>query len=128
MSLSALLPRAILAGAMLGAAALGAHAQQYPTKLVRMIVPFVPGGNTDILARIVTPKMSEDLGHQIIIENRSGAGSLIGTELAAKSPPDGYTLLFVSAAHVINPAMVKDRKSTRLNSSHIQKSRMPSSA
>jgi tripartite-type tricarboxylate transporter receptor subunit TctC len=84
-----------------------AQAQSYPVKPVRMIVPFAPGGNTDIIARIVAPGMSKDLGQQIIIENRGGAGSMIGTEAAAKSPPDGYTLLMVSAAHVINPAMVK---------------------
>jgi tripartite-type tricarboxylate transporter receptor subunit TctC len=82
-------------------------AQGYPVKPVRVIVPFAPGGNTDIIARIVAPKMGELLGQQIIIDNRGGAGSVIGTELAAKAPPDGYTLLMVSAAHVINPAMVR---------------------
>ncbi len=84
-----------------------ALAQAYPSKTVRMIVPFAPGGNTDIIARIVAPGMSKSLGQQIIIDNRGGAGSVIGTEAVAKSPPDGYTLLMVSAAHVINPAMVK---------------------
>jgi tripartite-type tricarboxylate transporter receptor subunit TctC len=98
--------RVLVAAALAGAAA-GAHAQAYPVKPVRMIVPFAPGGNTDIIARIVAPGMSKDLGQQIVIENRGGAGSMIGTELAAKAPPDGYTLLMVSAAHVINPAMVK---------------------
>ena len=83
------------------------HAQTYPAKAVRMIVPFAPGGNTDIIGRVFAPKMSEFLGQQIIIDNRGGAGSAIGTEIAAKSPPDGYTLLMVSAAHTINPAMVK---------------------
>jgi tripartite-type tricarboxylate transporter receptor subunit TctC len=85
----------------------GAHSQAYPVKPVRMIVPFAPGGNTDIIARIVVPGMSKALGQQIVIENRGGAGSMIGTDAAAKSAPDGYTLLMVSAAHVINPAMVK---------------------
>jgi tripartite-type tricarboxylate transporter receptor subunit TctC len=84
-----------------------AHAQIYPSKPIRMIVPFAPGGNTDIIARIVSPDMSKNLGQQIAIDNRGGAGSIIGTELAAKAPPDGYTLLMVSAAHTINPAMVK---------------------
>jgi len=84
-----------------------AQAQTFPAKPVRMIVPFAPGGNTDIIARIVVPGMSKSLGQQIIIDNRGGAGSMIGTEMAAKSPPDGYTVLMVSAAHVINPAMVK---------------------
>ena len=102
---SALFPLPLLAAALLAAA--GAAAQQYPVKPVRMIVPFVPGGNTDIIARIVSPEMSKALGQQIVIENRGGAGSVIGTEAAAKSPPDGYTLLMVSAAHTINPAMAK---------------------
>jgi tripartite-type tricarboxylate transporter receptor subunit TctC len=98
------LAAAPLAGLFL---AVPAAAQQYPAKTIRMIVPFAPGGNTDIIARIVAPRMSEALGQQIVIDNRGGAGSIIGTEMAAKSPPDGYTLLMVSAAHVINPAMVK---------------------
>lgn len=100
--LSLLLPTALL-----GFAAVNVEAQTYPAKAVRMIVPFAPGGNTDIIARVFAPKMSEFIGQQIIIDNRGGAGSAIGTELAAKSPPDGYTLLMVSAAHTINPAMVK---------------------
>ena len=84
-----------------------AHAQQYPAKTVRMIVPFAPGGNTDIIARTFAPKMSENLGQQIVIDNRGGAGSTIGTEAAARAAPDGYTLLMVSAAHTINPAMIR---------------------
>ena len=84
-----------------------AAAQGYPAKPVRMVVPFVPGGNTDIIARIVAPEMSKALGQQLVIENRGGAGSTIGTEVVAKAPADGYTLLMVSAAHVINPAMIK---------------------
>jgi len=86
---------------------IAAPAQTYPVKAVRVIVPFAPGGNTDIIARIVAPRMSESLGQQIVIDNRGGAGSVIGSELAARAAPDGYTLLMVSAAHVINPAMVK---------------------
>lgn len=96
-----------LAIGLLAIAAANVHAQTYPAKAVRMIVPFVPGGNTDIIARIVAPKMGEFLGQQIVIDNRGGAGAVIGTEIAAKSPPDGYTILMVSAAHVINPAMAK---------------------
>jgi tripartite-type tricarboxylate transporter receptor subunit TctC len=84
-----------------------AFAQQYPTKPVRMIVPFAPGGNTDIIARVFAPKMGEVLGQQVIIDNRGGAGSTIGTEAVARAAPDGYTLLMVSAAHTINPAMIK---------------------
>ena len=84
-----------------------ATAQSYPAKSIRMVVPFAAGGNTDIIARIVTPEMSKQFGQQIVIDNRGGGGSVIGTEIVARSPPDGYTLLMVSAAHVINPAMVK---------------------
>ena len=82
-------------------------AQSYPTKPVRMIVPFAPGGNTDIIARVFAPKMGEILGQQIIIENRGGAGGAIGTEIASRAAPDGYVLLMVSAGHTINPAMTK---------------------
>ncbi len=78
----------------------------YPRKPVRIVVPFAPGGPVDIIARSVTPKMSEVLGQQVIVDNRAGAGSAIGTELVAKSPPDGYTLLMVSGSFVMNPAMV----------------------
>jgi tripartite-type tricarboxylate transporter receptor subunit TctC len=95
------------AAALLCAAALPAAAQNYPVKPVRLMVPFVAGGNTDIIARVVTPEMSKALGQQIVIENRGGAGSTIGTEVVAKAPADGYTLLMVSAAHVINPAMIR---------------------
>ena len=93
--------------ALLAAASAVVCAQSYPVKPVRLLVPFVAGGNTDIIARVVTPEMSKALGQQLIIENRAGAGSVVGTEVVAKSPPDGYTLLMVSAAHVINPAMAK---------------------
>jgi tripartite-type tricarboxylate transporter receptor subunit TctC len=72
-----------------------------------MVVPFAPGGNTDIIARALAPKMTQDLGQQIIIDNRGGAASIVGTEMGAKAPPDGYTLLMVSSAHVINPAVRK---------------------
>ena len=93
--------------ALILAASSPAYTQSYPTKPVRMIVPFAPGGNTDIIARVFAPKMGEVLGQQIIIDNRGGAGSTIGTEAAARAAPDGYTLLTVSAAHTINPSMIK---------------------
>jgi tripartite-type tricarboxylate transporter receptor subunit TctC len=89
------------------AASTSAYAQQYPTKPVRMIVPFAPGGNTDIIARAFTPKWGELLGQQVLVDNRGGAGGTIGTEAAAKAPPDGYTLIMVSAGHTINPAMIR---------------------
>jgi tripartite-type tricarboxylate transporter receptor subunit TctC len=89
------------------AAAQTVGAQSYPTKPIRMIVPFVPGGNTDIIARVYAPKLSEFLGQQIVIENRGGAGGVIGTEVVARAAPDGYLLVMVSAGHTINPAMIK---------------------
>jgi len=79
-------------------------AQQYPTKPLRMIVGFPPGGSNDIVARIVAPKLGELLGQQVVVENRAGANATIGTEFVAKSAPDGYTLLLGSAsALVISP-------------------------
>ncbi len=101
--------RLVLAGsaALLGLTAATVCAQTYPVKPVRLMVPFVAGGNTDIIARVVAPEMSKALGQQLVIENRGGGGSTIGTEVVAKAPPDGYSLLMVSAAHVINPAMIK---------------------
>jgi len=81
-----------------------AWSQAYPAKIVRVIVPFPPGGANDIVARVVFPKLSEQLGQQFIIDNRSGAGGTLGTALAAQSKPDGYTLLIQTAAsHVSNP-------------------------
>jgi tripartite-type tricarboxylate transporter receptor subunit TctC len=83
-----------------------AHAQPaYPQKPIRLVVPFPPGGGTDILARLFGQKMSETLGQPIIIDNRPGAGGTIGTDIAAKAPPDGYTLILVSGSHAINPGL-----------------------
>ena len=70
-----------------------AHAQKFPEKPVRFIVPFPPGGGNDILARALAPKMGEFLGQNVVIDNRAGAGGNIGTDAAAKSPADGYTIL-----------------------------------
>lgn len=88
--------------------ATGALAQTYPSKPIRVIVPFPPGGGTDIVARTVTPKMAEILGQPFIIENRAGAGGNIGTEVVAKSPADGYTLLVASASTAINTTLFKN--------------------
>ena len=89
--------------ASLMAAAGGAFAQAWPTKPIRWIVAFPPGGGADVLSRMLSPKISEALGQQIIIDNRGGAGGNIGAEIAAKSPPDGYTILFAySGTHSVN--------------------------
>src|SRR3954465_2676595 len=83
-----------------------ALAQTFPSKPIRVIVPFPPGGGTDIVARTVTPKMAAILGQPFIIENRAGAGGNIGTEAVAKSPADGYTLLAASASTAINTTLI----------------------
>ena len=82
-----------------------AVAQPYPSRAVRVIVPFAPGGGTDILVRTIAPRLSEALGQQLVIDNRAGGGSTIGSELAAKSPPDGYTLLAVDTSFTTNPSL-----------------------
>jgi tripartite-type tricarboxylate transporter receptor subunit TctC len=83
-----------------------ASAQGYPSKPIRLVSPYAPGGGTDILARLFGQKMSETLGQQIIIDNRGGAGGTIGTDIAAKSPPDGYTILIgTSSTHTIAPSL-----------------------
>jgi tripartite-type tricarboxylate transporter receptor subunit TctC len=82
-------------------------AQDYPTKPIRFIVPYPPGGGTDVIARIVQPKLSEALGQPIVIDNRGGAGGAVGTEIAARSTPDGYTVLFTLSSHTINPLLYK---------------------
>ena len=83
-----------------------ALAQTWPAKPIRVVVPFPPGGGTDLVARTVTPKMAEILGQPFVIENRAGAGGNIGTEAVAKSPADGYTLLVASASTAINTTLV----------------------
>ena len=84
-----------------------ASAQDYPTKPIRLIIPFAPGGSVDIVARLIAAKLSERLGHQVIPENRGGAAGMIAAETAAKAPPDGYTIVLLSMAHTVNPAVYK---------------------
>lgn len=80
----------------------GAAAQSYPTKPVRMIIPFSPGGATDVPGRILAQKLTELLGQQVVVDNRPGAGSIIGTEIVAQAQPDGYTLLMTATPYVIS--------------------------
>ena len=92
----------------LGALSLSAHAQApYPAKPIRLVVPFAPGGPVDTLGRAMSPRMAEALGQQIIVDNRAGAGSIIGTEIVTKAPADGYTLLLTSSSIAINPSIYK---------------------
>ena len=84
-----------------------AAAQNYPTKPIRVIVPYAAGGNTDITARAVGTKLGAVLGHQIVVENRPGAGTNIGTELVVRAPADGYTLLMGGAANAVNMSLFK---------------------
>lgn len=79
-----------------------AGAQNYPTKPIRMIVPFAPGGGTDIMARVIMPRLDERLGQRIVIENRTGGGGYIAAEFVAKAPPDGHTLFFTAANIVMS--------------------------
>ena len=95
----------LFAGAALLATAGAAPAQEYPAKPVRMIVPFAAGGNADLIARILGQKLGETLKQQFIVDNRAGANGVIGSDVAAKSPPDGYTLLFGASGHAINPGL-----------------------
>lgn len=88
-------------------AASTAGAEDYPRQPVRMIVPFAAGGGTDVLARIVAAGLSERLKAQVVVENRGGAGSVVGTDVVAKAAPDGYTLLYTSVAAAINPAVYR---------------------
>jgi tripartite-type tricarboxylate transporter receptor subunit TctC len=84
-----------------------ALAQNYPSKPIHLVVPFAPGGFTDVVARILGQRLSVSMGQQFVIENRSGAGSTIGTDFVAKAPPDGYTLVMISTTHVISPWIYK---------------------
>ncbi len=83
------------------------YAQSFPSRPIKIIVPFPAGGTTDILARILSSKLTENLGQHVLVENRPGASGIIGTEILVKSPPDGYTLMITATHHVANPALYK---------------------
>ena len=85
-----------------------AQAQTYPTKPIKLVVPYPPGGPTDIVARLVAQKLSEQMGQPVIIDNRPGAGGNPGAEMVARSTPDGYTLVVATPAHAINPSLFKN--------------------
>ena len=87
------------------ALAAGAAAADYPNRPIRLIIPFPPGGSNDVVGRLIAKVLSEKIGQQVFVDNRGGAGGMIGTEALAKATPDGYTLGIVSIAHAVNPAL-----------------------
>jgi tripartite-type tricarboxylate transporter receptor subunit TctC len=94
-----------LVAASLVAAGTAASAQTYPDKVVRLVSPYAPGGSNDLTARIISQKLGEALGQQVIVENKPGAATQIGTQFVAKAAPDGYTLLLAAATHTTNPSL-----------------------
>lgn len=101
------LPATALALAALGAAAVHAQPGQYPDKPIKWVVPYPPGGGTDVVARILQGKFQSVIGQPIVIDNRGGGGGSLGTDIAAKAPADGYTVLFTLSSHTINPAIYR---------------------
>jgi tripartite-type tricarboxylate transporter receptor subunit TctC len=97
----------LAAALLLALASVAAAADDYPTKPVRMIVPFPPGGSNDVVGRLVAQQLGNILGQQVFVDNRGGAGGIVGTEAASRAAPDGYTLLIISIAHAVNPALHK---------------------
>jgi len=95
-----------LAAALLVSFAAAAHAE-YPDRPIRMVVPFPAGGVTDVVARLIAERLSAEFGQQVIVDNKAGAGSVIGTEIVAKAPADGYTILFTTPGHTINAVFRK---------------------
>src|SRR5712675_1072948 len=102
------LPRSLLFFAAIALSA-AAHAQGWPAKPVKIVVPFAAGGPADIYARAVGEKLQAALGQSFVVENKPGAGAVIGTDLVAKSPPDGYTLLMMSNTHTVNESLLRDK-------------------
>jgi tripartite-type tricarboxylate transporter receptor subunit TctC len=97
----------MISGLLMTGAAWSQQRTDYPNKPIRFVVPFVAGGPMDVIGRLVGQKLLTSMGQNVIIDNRAGAGGIIGTEVAAKSPPDGYTLLHTSSAHAMLPAFNK---------------------
>ena len=97
--------RAVLAVALLCCGA-AAWSQSYPSKPVRLVVPYAVGGSADVYGRVLAAKLSETLGHPVVVENRPGGGAIVGTDAVAKSEPDGYTVLMMSNTHAVNETLI----------------------
>jgi tripartite-type tricarboxylate transporter receptor subunit TctC len=102
-----LFSRFLKAGAVLLALTAGVAADEYPNRQIRLIIPFPPGGSNDVVGRLVAKYLSDQLGQQVYVDNRGGAGGTIGSDIAAKAAPDGYTLLVISLAHAVSPWLHK---------------------
>ena len=96
-----------LAALLLSLVMLPAFAQPYPSKPVRIVVPFAPGGGSDFIARFMAQRLTDSLGTQVIVENKPGAGGVLGIEQGLKSPPDGYTLTLIASSYTVNPSIYK---------------------
>ena len=94
--------------ALIASAAPAAAADDYPNHAIRLIIPFAPGGSNDVVGRIIANQLGEKLGKQVFVDNRPGAGGVVGSDLAAKADPDGYTLLIISIAHAVDPWLYKN--------------------
>src|SRR3954468_10269175 len=94
-----------LVAALALAVTAGVPAQTYPDKPVRLVVPFPAGSGTDIIGRILAQKMTEDFGQTVLVDNRPGASTIVGTDIVAKSPPDGYAMVMASNNHAMNPSL-----------------------
>jgi tripartite-type tricarboxylate transporter receptor subunit TctC len=101
--------RAFIAVAVFASSASVVHAQSYPTRPVRLIIPFSPGGAADVPGRIIAERLTQAMGQQVVVENRPGAGSTIGSEAAARAAPDGYTLFMISNTHFVGAALHRQR-------------------
>jgi tripartite-type tricarboxylate transporter receptor subunit TctC len=104
-SMKFVLGAALAAGMLAGSPA--AMTQQYPAKPVRIVVPFAPGGGSDFIARFMAQRLTDALGKQVIVENKPGAGGVLGIEAGIKSPPDGYTLTLIASSYTVNPSIYK---------------------
>jgi tripartite-type tricarboxylate transporter receptor subunit TctC len=102
-----LLSRLLQSATLLLALSAGVLADDYPSRPIRLIIPFPPGGSNDVVGRLVAQQLGTVLGQQVFVDNRGGAGGVIGTDVAAKAAPDGYTLLVVSLAHAVNASLYK---------------------